>query len=51
MQSLGWCAHLLISVEEVHEPLMVVVMVGVLGGIGWQQKVVGAQTMPLGVSI
>lgn len=44
-------AHLLISVEEVHEALMMVVVMGVLGSVGREEQVVGTQTMPLSVSI
>ena len=43
--------YLLISVEEVHEALMVIVMMWILGCVWWQQQVVGAQTMTLGISV
>ena len=43
--------HLLISVHEVHDSIMVVVVVHVLGCIHRQHEVVGPQPIPLGVSV
>lgn len=44
-------AYLFIPMHEVHEAIMVVIMMGALGGIGRQHQVVGAEAMPLGVAI
>lgn len=44
-------AHLLISVHEVHNTIMMVVVVHVLGCIHRQHQVVGSQPIPLCVSI
>ena len=43
--------HLLVSVHEVHDAIMVVVVVHVLGCIHGQHQVVGAQPIPLCVSV
>lgn len=51
VQGLCGCAHLLIAVREVHEAVVVVVVVGPLGGIGGQQQVVGAQAVALRVRV
>ena len=44
-------SHLLISVHEVHNTIMVVVVVHVLGCIHRQHQVVGSQPIPLCVSV
>ena len=44
-------SHLLIAVGEVHEAIVVVVVVGALGRIGGQQQVVGAKAVALGVRV
>jgi hypothetical protein len=52
VSSPGWeVVHLLVTMHEVHEPLMVVVVVLALWGIHGQQQVVGAQAMTLSVCI
>ncbi len=43
--------HLLISVHEVHDSIVVVVVVHVLGCIHWQHQVVGPQPIPLSVGV
>ena len=43
--------HLLVAVREVHEALVVVVVVRTLGRVGGQQQVVGAQPMALRVRV
>ncbi len=43
--------HLLIAVHEIHEAVMVVVVVRALGCIDGQQQVVGAQAVALCVSV
>lgn len=44
-------ARLLIADQSIHEAFMMVVVVGVLGCIGWQQKIVGAQPVSLCVRV
>lgn len=44
-------ADLLIAVGEVHEAIVVVVVVGALGRVGGQEQVVGAQAVALRVCI
>jgi len=44
-------AHLLIAVGEVHEAVVVVVVVWALGPVGGQQQVVGPQAVPLRVCV
>ena len=43
--------HLLIPVHEVHEPVVVVVVVGALWRIGGDHEVVGPQPVPLCVGV
>ncbi len=43
--------HLLISVHEVHDSIVVVVVVHILGCIHRQHQVVGSQPIPLGISV
>ena len=43
--------HLLVSVHEVHDAVMVVVVVHILGCIHGQHEVVGSQPIPLCVSV
>lgn len=47
----GSSAHLLIAVHEVHEAVVVVVVVRALGRVDGQQQVVGAQAVALRVRI
>ena len=51
MQQHSTHAHLLIPVHEVHEPVVVVVVVGALGRIGGDHQIVGPQPVPLRVCI
>lgn len=44
-------AHLLIAMGEVHEAVVVVVVVGALGRIGGQEQIVGAQAVALRVRV
>ena len=44
-------ADLLISVHEVHDAIMVVVVMHILGCIHWQHQVVGPQPVTLCVSV
>ena len=50
-KKVGERAHLLVSVHEVHDTVVVVVVVHILGCIHWQHQVVGSQPIPLCVSV
>jgi hypothetical protein len=43
--------YLLIPVNEIHETLMVIVVVSTLGSISWELQVVWSQTVPLSIRI
>ena len=47
----GLKAYLLISVHEVHNTIVVVVVVHILGCVDWQHEVVGAEPVPLSVCV